>query len=67
MNKLYQSTFLSEEEQSSFMNSFIQLMDFVSKMIDGKVLNEKSLTRNSAVQNLFWMMQNGLDTYDQVV
>lgn len=67
MNKLYRSTFLSEKEQSSIMNSFIQLMDFVSKMIDQKVLSEKSLTRNSAVQNLFWMMQNGLDTYDQVV
>lgn len=67
MNKLYQSTFLSEEEQHSITNSFIELMDFVSKMIDEKVLDEKSLTRNSAVQNLFWMLQNGLETYDQVV
>ena len=67
MNKLYRSTFLSEEEQSSIMNSFVELMDFVSKMIDEKVLEEKYLARNSAVQNLFWMLRNGLETYDQVV
>jgi hypothetical protein len=67
MNKLYRSTFLSEEEQSSVVNSFVELMDFVSKMIDEKVLEEKCLARNSAVQNLFWMLQNGLETYDQVV
>jgi hypothetical protein len=67
MNKLYRSTFLSEEEQSSMMNSFIELMDFISKMIDEKVLEEKVLKRNSAIQNLFWMLRNGLETYDQVV
>ena len=67
MNKLYRSTFLSEEEQSSILNSFIELMDFISKMIDEKVLEEKSLLRNSAVQNLFWMLRNGLEAYDEVV
>ena len=36
-------------------------------MIDEKVLEEKYLARNSAVQNLFWMLRNGLETYDQVV
>ena len=27
----------------------------------------KTLTRASAVQNLYWMMCNGVDTYEQVV
>jgi hypothetical protein len=39
-------------------------------MIQEEVLgkdNFKPFTRTSAVQNLYWMMCNGLETYDQVV
>jgi len=66
-NKLYLSDFLNEEEENYYFNKFIEMMDFISKMIDENVLEEKSLVRSSAVQNLFWMMCNGIETYEQAV
>jgi len=36
-------------------------------MIEEKILDLKVLTRASAVQNLYWMMCHGVDTYEQVV
>lgn len=66
-NRLYKSDFLTEEDQHYYFDKFVELMDFVDRMIDQKVLDDNDLTRASAVQNLYWMMCNGLDTYDQVV
>lgn len=65
-NKLYLSSFLSEEDQNFYFDKFVEMMDFISQMIDEKTLDEKYLTRASAVQNLFWMMCNGIDTYEEV-
>ena len=42
-------------------------MDFTTLMLQEDVLGPKILTRASAVQNLYWMMCNGIETYDQVV
>ena len=66
-NKLYKSTFLVEEDSNFYADKFIELMDFMTLMIEENILDYKCLTRASAVQNLYWMMCNGIDTYEQVV
>jgi|TARA_R100000030_G_scaffold58167_1_gene43790 hypothetical protein len=66
-NKLYKSNFLNENDESFYFDKFVELMDFITLMLQEEILDVKSLTRTSAVQNLYWMMCNGLDTYDQVV
>jgi len=66
-NKLYKSDFLSENDKNFYSDKFIELMDFITLMIQENILDEKILTRSSAVQNLYWMMCNGIDTYDQAV
>jgi len=66
-NKLYLSDFLGEDDRDYYFDKFVEMMDFISLMIDEKIMEEKSLTRASAVQNLFWLMCNGVDTYDQAV
>ena len=66
-NKLYKSDFLSEQDENFYFDKFIELMDFTTLMLQEEILEAKSLTRTSAVQNLYWMMCNGLETYDQVV
>jgi hypothetical protein len=66
-NKLYVSNFLTEDDENFYFDKFIEMMDFISRMIDEKIFDEKSLTRASAVQNLYWMLCNGVNTYDQAV
>lgn len=66
-NKLYKSDFLAEDDKNFYFDKFIELMDFITLMIQENILDEKILTRSSAVQNLYWMMCNGIDTYDQAV
>jgi len=66
-NKLYKSDFLSEQDENFYFDKFVELMDFTTLMLQEEILEAKSLTRTSAVQNLYWMMCNGLETYDQVV
>lgn len=66
-NKLYKSDFLSEQDEDFYFDKFVELMDFTTLMLQEEILETKSLTRTSAVQNLYWMMCNGLETYDQVV
>lgn len=66
-NKLYKSDFLSEDDANFYYDKFVEMMDFISNMISEEILEKKVLTRASAVQNLFWMMCNGVDTYDQAV
>ena len=66
-NKLYKSDFLSEQDEIFYSDKFVELMDFTTLMLQEEILEAKSLTRTSAVQNLYWMMCNGLETYDQVV
>ena len=66
-NKLYKSTFLVEEDSNFYADKFIEFMDFMTLMVEENILDYKCLTRASAVQNLYWMMCNGIDTYEQVV
>lgn len=65
---LYYSYF-SEEDQEKYSEKFLQLADYVTAMIvDNDVtLEDKVIIRPSTVMNLFWMMCNGIETYNQVV
>ena len=67
-NKLYVSDYDQFDEQK-FTDNFIILADYVDKMIDDKweELPEKTILRKSSVMNLFWMINNGIDTYEQAV
>tara|TARA_B100002019_G_C21235937_1_gene582743 strand:- start:33 stop:1334 length:1302 start_codon:yes stop_codon:yes gene_type:complete len=66
--KLYESDFLSAAEQIRIKDTFIDLASFVDQMIDEKITKEdkKLLKRKALLQNLFYMMYNGLTTYEQV-
>lgn len=66
-NKLYKRDFLTQIDQNFYFDKFVELMDFMSQLIQEEILDFKVLTRPSAVQNLYWMMCNGVDTYEQVV
>ena len=69
-NKLYKSDFLSNDDKDFYFDKFVEMMDFITLMIQEEILGmdgEKILTRASAVQNLYWMMCNGIDTYEQAV
>ena len=66
--KLYKSDFLSSAEQIRIRDTFIDLASFLDQMIDEKITKEdkKLLKRKSLIQNLFYMMYNGLTTYEQL-
>ena len=66
--KLYESDFLSSAEQIRIRDTFIDLASFLDQMIDEQITKEdkKLLKRKSLIQNLFYMMYNGLTTYEQV-
>ena len=66
--KLYESDFPSAAEQIRIRDTFIDLASFVDQMIDEKITKEdkKLLKRKALLQNLFYMMYNGLTTYEQV-
>jgi hypothetical protein len=66
-NKLYKSDFLIQTDENFYFEKFVELMNFMNLMIQEEILDVKTLTRASAVQNLYWMMCNGVDTYEQVV
>ena len=66
--KLYKSDFLSSAEQIRIRDTFIDLASFLDQMIDEKITKEdkKLLKRKSLIQNLFYMMYNGLTTYEEI-
>ena len=74
-DKLYESNFLSEQEQLGHLQVFRDLSEYITEMIaevDGsdmepkeKVKEIKRLTTKVNLMNLFWMMCNGIDTYEQ--
>ena len=66
--KLYKSDFLSSAEQIRIRDTFIDIASFLDQMIDEKITKEdkKLLKRKSLIQNLFYMMYNGLTTYEQI-
>ena len=66
--KLYKGDFLSAAEQIRIRDTFIDLASFLDQLIDEKITKEdkKLLKRKSLIQNLFFMIYNGLTTYEQV-
>lgn len=68
-NKLYKSDFLVDNDQSFYFSKFVELMDFITRMLQEEILEEKTLKQKSKVQNLYWMMttNEGIETYDQAV
>ena len=67
-NKLYVSDYADFDEEK-ITSQFSTLSSYIDRMIDDnwEELNEKVILRKSSVTNLFWMMNNGIDTYDQAV
>ena len=67
-NKLYVSDYAQFDEET-FTTNFMTLVSYIDTMIDDnwEELTEKVILRKSSVMNLFWMINNGIDTYDQAV
>ena len=67
-NKLYVSDYEDFDEET-FTTNFMTLVSYIDTMIDDnwEELTEKVILRKSSVMNLFWMINNGIDTYDQAV
>lgn len=68
-NKLYVSDF-EEFNHSKCTEVFLKVQDYINQMIVDEELGEKSeeiLTRKSSVTNLFWMLNNGIDSYDEAI
>ena len=66
-NKLYRSEFLSESQQTDLRDTFTDLLDFINQLIDEADSKDEvnKIKRKSTIQNLFWMMFNGIVTYQQ--
>ena len=67
-NKLYVSDYADFDEEK-ITSQFSILASYIDTMIDDnwEELTEKVILRKSSVMNLFWMINNGIDTYDQAV
>ena len=67
-NKLYVSNYADFDEEK-ITSQFSTLASYIDTMIDDnwEELNEKVILRKSSVMNLLWMINNGIDTYDQAV
>lgn len=67
-NKLYVSDYADFDEKK-ITSQFSTLASYIDMMIDDKweELSEDVILRKSSVTNLFWMMNNGIETYDQAV
>ena len=67
-NKLYVSDY-DEFNEQKITENFSTLASYIDRMIDDgwEELTEKVILRKSSVMNLFWMMNNGIDTYDRAV
>lgn len=70
-NKLYKGDFFAEGsgDEEFYFDKFVELMDFMSRMVHEEILDKKVLKQKSKVQNLYWMMTtaNGIQTYDEAV
>jgi len=67
-NKLYVSDY-DEFNEQKITENFSTLASYIDRMIDDgwEELTEKVILRKSSVMNLFWMINNGIDTYDRAV
>lgn len=70
-NKLYKGDFFAEGsgDEEFYFDKFVELMDFMSRMVHEEILDKKVLKQKSKVQNLYWMMTtaNGIQTYNEAV
>ena len=66
---LYDCDLLPKGEKNYYEGVFESLEDYLSRMIKSAPTLEakKALKTKSLVQNLFWMMCNGIDTYAEAV
>jgi hypothetical protein len=66
-DKLYASDF-GTHFTDEYRKIFLELQDFVLDLVDDKTLplDVKTITLPSFVQNLYWMLCNGLTEYDDV-
>lgn len=67
-NQLYNSDFDTQQSEY-FLEKFLLLSDYIDKMIDDdwQDLPQSAIIRKSSITNLFWMMCNGIETYEQAV
>ena len=67
-NKLYVSDY-DEFNEKKITENFITLAGYIDRMIDDgwEELTEKVILRRSSIMNLFWMINNGIDTYERAV
>ena len=63
------SSDISDVPTGQYEDTFISLSEYIHAMIDDDdvKIESKFLTRPYTVMNIFWMMMNGLDTYEDVV
>ncbi len=72
MNRLYNSD-ITDIDQQFLLETFIELADYINVMISdddftfgNKTDKVKVLSRGSTVMNLYWMMVNGINSYEEV-
>ena len=65
-NKLYVSDY-EDFDPIYITEKFLTLQSYIERLIDEDHMDQKEITKKSTVMNLFWMMCNGIDTYDQAV
>ena len=63
-NKLYVSDY-EDFDPTYITEKFLTLQSYIQQLIDEDHMDQKEITKKSTVMNLFWMMCNGIDTYDQ--
>ena len=71
-DKLYKSDFLDSSDYQKYWSKFVELMDFVDRLVDDGVIDVKAkqkadkLIRQSLIINLFWLMCNrDITTYHE--
>ena len=65
-NNLYRSEFLTQKQQTRYLEVFKDLSSYITQMIDEATSKEEvvKLKRKVVLQNLFWMMCNGINSYE---
>jgi hypothetical protein len=68
MDSLYHSD-IKVADINYYKESFTELSEYIQQMLDDSTLEEygSAITRGSFVTNLFWMMCNGIETYEEAV
>ena len=65
-DNLYLSSW-DDFDNEYYFDKFVDLMDYVEKMFQEGILHTNGkLVRTSLIRNIYWMMCNGLETYEEV-